>query len=1404
MTSFLDGQATRAALTSFLTKEIPPKLAPDNPFLVYFAGHGVAEGDGSQGPQGYLIPQDAELGKPDTWLSMDTFRAALDALACRHLLVVLDCCYAGAFRWATATRDISLVGAQPLYESVYQRYLDGEAWQALTSASAAQRAADSGMGLPNLRGIDANGHSPFAAALLAGLAGAADSSIGSFPPDGVITATELYQYVSTCLLPAPDTPTTQTPGIWPLRPDSVGEFVFLNPKVPLEVAADPKLDETTNPWLGLEAYTAESKDLYFGRQDETAALVARVRKRRSTGALIAVVGASGAGKTSLVQAGLVPALTASKSSSWEVVQAARLADDPNAVLADAVAELEKAPKRHRRLLFFDQFDELYTLCSDEERDRFLASLRELISGKGGPVVVVTIRSDFELRAADDKALKDLWQGARFQVPPLSGDELRQVILGPAQVKAVFFDPAKVADDIYDEVSQTPGALPLLSFALAELYRTAWERREKTDRALTEADYKKLGGVVGALNRKATQLYDSAAPDEQQAIRRVFLRLVSQEGAGLTGRRVEMAELQFGNGDDAEQKTVQAAIDLYVAAGLLVLDGDTVEPAHDALIAQWQELHDWLKSSESQDLIRAAWTAASRWAGEHEKRKAQGYLWDRDPRLPQLRAAHLAGDLNATERAFETASTKLRTARRRRVVGTTAAVMAALAIAALIAWVQRNHAITNQKSATSEALTAIARAQPAGSLDASLLLTLAGYETSPTVAAKSELISLLQDVPGTVLHGGRRPVESLAFAPHAQELAVGDAGGTVRLWNTATRRELGVPLATHQHTIWQLAFSPSGRILATAGADGRLRLWHVGAAVMQGPTLGGPSQAVDSVAFNETGTMIAAGYDNGVVKVWHLRGATPLQAKDLPARIGASPNQAVVGLAFSPDGTTIAAARRDGEVQLWRGGKPTVSLRACTCTLHGLAFSPGGKTLAAAGNGVFLWNLTGVSRSLSPRVLAGAGGAVWDVAFSSDGHRLAAALGDGRAMVWQVKSDTPSGPAESLKGHAGAVLAVAFAPGGGTLASAGAGGAVLLWNVHHPLVVRSLGERSQEVNGLGFTPGCCSGAGSSLFVAGNAPDNTSRAGYTVGRWTMPEDMPQPSAARSRRSADAVAVSPNGRLLAVADGRILVYEIQGGRISPLGSLLSAGTEVDTVSFSPDGSSLAAGGAKAWVWDVQTGSGQPVFRPGGPLPGSAGSAMSIAFSHDGKTLAAGYDDGTVRIWKVAGGKRPTVISHPGASNVHVAFSPDGRWLAACYDDGTVRLFKAAAPKAPGRRLSVESDGTPVNAVAFSPDSRTLATADDDGTVRLWDVATLSEFGPGLTTPEGSVLTVAFSPDGKTLAAGGYAGIDVWQGLFWHDRAGLIARVCGLVAGPVTKADWNSLAPGLPYRAPCPSQTG
>ena len=253
VTRLLDAEATGSAIRSQLTTSLPQTLDSESALVLYFAGHGVALGDGTQGPQGYVLPQDARLDDENNWLPMEALREALGALPCRHLLVVLDCCFAGSFRWTSTRAGLGYVG-RPLYDSQFERYLKGNAWQALTSAAQDEEAADVLPGRSNHRDRDGlDGHSPFAAALIRGLSGAADSSRGGYAPDGVITATELYQYVFEELTPA-GTERGQTPGIWPLRPDNKGDFVFLNPEAALNTQPDPPLDDANNPWLGLRVY----------------------------------------------------------------------------------------------------------------------------------------------------------------------------------------------------------------------------------------------------------------------------------------------------------------------------------------------------------------------------------------------------------------------------------------------------------------------------------------------------------------------------------------------------------------------------------------------------------------------------------------------------------------------------------------------------------------------------------------------------------------------------------------------------------------------------------------------------------------------------------------------------------------------------------------------------------------------------------------------------------------------------------------------------------------------------------------------------------------------------------------------------------------------------------------------
>ena len=658
----LDSQADAASIFRALESEYLKSLEENTAFLLYFAGHGVARGDGSEGPQGYLLPFDATLGDQDTWMPMDRLRTALEALPSKHLLVILDCCFAGSFRWAS-TRDV-LVEGRPLFDSQYERYLQGTAWQALTSASHNQVAMDISPGYANTRdGEVAGRHSPFALALINGLAGNADSSRGGHEPDGVITATELFQYAFEEFCGG-NAPVRQTPGIWPLRPDNTGEYIFLNPRLPRKTLPDPPLDETNNPWMGLNAYASDQAPLFFGREKCVTEIVDRIITGKRSG-LVAVIGASGTGKSSVVKAGVLPRLEhppqalAARIGHWAVVRLARLGADPVSVLHKALGELGTAPPHGGKLLFIDQFEELYTRCHDQERrEKFLAGLKELIDGT--VTVVLTLRSDFEPQPADSAALGDVWKEARIVVPAFSADEFRECIEGPAAVKAVYFEPQALVGELVDEVMAMPGALPMLSFALAEMYRCAQRRRRRSgsnDRALTREDYQATGGVVGALHGRASALFDESAPAVQATIQRVFLRMVAQDGARISRRRVSLEELDFA--DAQEQARVNTVVEEYVAARLLVIDGKEIEPAHDTLIVAWKKLLDWLSEAGPQNLYRSLWHAAKGWSN---RRRNRGMLWHDNPLLPLALANR--DKLNALENRFVKASDKRRKRRRK--------------------------------------------------------------------------------------------------------------------------------------------------------------------------------------------------------------------------------------------------------------------------------------------------------------------------------------------------------------------------------------------------------------------------------------------------------------------------------------------------------------------------------------------------------------------------------------------------------------------------------------------------------------------------------------------------------------------------------------------------------------------
>jgi hypothetical protein len=638
-------QATLSGLRSFLS-ELPDRIGPDDRVVFYFAGHGIAL-TGDDGPRGYIIPQDArkDAKAEQSFFAMTELDNILSELPCRHLLVILDCCFAGAFRWASY-RNLVLA-PENLHKERYEWFIHDPAWQAIASAAHDQKALDVASEQPLGKRDDTEFHSPFAKALIRGLKGAADQASAGGVGDGVITATELYLYLEVALFPREDDRRRQRPILWPLKKHDKGQFVFLVPGRQLSLPPAPPLTPDADPWRGLEPYEEKHAKLFFGRGKATDELVEKVRKKR----LVVVTGPSGIGKSSLVKAGLLPGL---KDEAFQIALV-RPERTPFATLAKALqgasppgvnapderilATDERAlgdwikslPGQHEILIVIDQAEELITMSDNEVSKDYLARIAyALDEGEDRLRVLFTLRSEFEPQFAES-ALKPRWLAqAHYAVPPMTQDELRRVIEGPAAVKVLQFESDELIDQLVNEVVQMPGALPLLSFALSQMYANYLERRSE-DRALTFADYEALkGGVPGSLRVRANQVVDGVDGAHRDSARRVLERFVSVESIEYARRRVPQREFIVEDAD--EQIRVNTVITRLVDARLVVTDyieGERhLEFAHDALILGWDRLLTWIREDGPfiADLRRLT-LDSEKW---HEFRKQLGGILWSDP------------------------------------------------------------------------------------------------------------------------------------------------------------------------------------------------------------------------------------------------------------------------------------------------------------------------------------------------------------------------------------------------------------------------------------------------------------------------------------------------------------------------------------------------------------------------------------------------------------------------------------------------------------------------------------------------------------------------------------------------------------------------------------------------------
>lgn len=1152
---------------------------------------------------------------------------------------------------------------------------------------------------------------------------------------------------------------------------------------------EPALQEPSPvcPYRGLMAYDLDDSDTYFGRDADLAACLERL----SDVGVLAVVGPSGSGKSSLVRAGVAAAYRRDGHRTVVLTPGTRPMD-----ALTAIPDQGPTP-----LLVVDQLEEAFALCEDQaERTRFLAALVEH-SRQGR--LVVALRADRMGEVSTFPDMSRLIERGLYLLGAMSEEDLRAAIEGPARQAGLPIEPGLV-DLLVREVEGEPGALPLLSHALRE----TWLRRE--GRTLTVAGYQASGGIRGAVAQSAEDVYKRVAVDQQGAFRDLLLRLVvpTEEGEPVRSR---LPRRLIATDDAREQ-----LIELLVGARLVTSDEGVIVLTHEALTRAWPRLREWLDEDAEGLRIRHhltvaadAWEKMDRPNSELYRgaRLAQATTW-RDTAHPDLTEAELdfleasltqeASDLHAAE--VQIRRERLTVRRLRWLTATVAALGVLAAAAFLVADDQRQRA--DERSTEAEARRAAARALIEPSYDRALRLAVEGVHLWDSPETRGNLLNTIQRSPSVagVIRGEGTRLMDLDLSPDGKQSVVVDNLEDVTLYDLADR----APVATlgGEGTTYRAAtFSPDGKEVAVSSfntecwiGDCRRRgitSYDAQTLKSNGVTYRGlGDNPASDVAYSPRGDLIAAigslPFDDNVA-VWKVdRPDKPLmrlKLSDAGEFFEPTQERNVQGwVAFSPDGRRLyAGGAGPTEVFNLSTGKSDESFGGAGA----LDLSPDGETMAVGTGGPAV-RLIDTKTGTTTARLSDHESAVTGAAFSKDGSLVATVSNDQTAIVWA----TATGEAvQHLQAHVGSVHAVEFGQDENLqLYTAGADGTTIVWDLDRTRgLARQLvaPDRTQPPDeGIPLL----SPRATSVFFQGKA---------------MLLDVGAEDATRIPIDGEVdgedlawAAYRPDGRQVATVaiDGAVRLWDVKTGKL--VATAPARGIEnFGAIAYTPDGSRVIVAEQNGVVRELDARTLEPTGRtiyveiePAGVRATHDGV---VAVTSDNIDVGSGTD---VVFADLDGGRilrKPQIDSWGLRSN----FSADGRLYAYGGFDGRVGVIEVATGKELARTSDPIHDG-PVNWVTFAPDSRTLVSVGFDGRVSLSDPTENVPFARVQPGEPNLRSTATYLDDGHTLVLA-YEDGSVLS--LETDPAAWEAHACAVAGRNFTRDEWDDAFPDRDYHETC-----